>query len=203
MSFNLDPRAILNHPAIYTNYQKLVGGYNARKRFVEDYVKAKPNDKILDIGCGPGDILDFWPEVDYTGIDLDPSYIKKAQHKYGTRGKFICSGVEDLKLDLDSHFDIVIAAGVIHHLDAGQSKKLFDTAKAVLKADGKFVSLDGCYIPNQNKISEFLLKKDRGEFVRTLPEYETLAKSSFNNVESQIEERYFNIPYTLIIMSCS
>jgi len=203
MSFNIDPRKVLKHPIIYTNYQKLVGGYKARRRFVEDYVKVKPNDKILDIGCGPGDILDFLPEVNYTGIDLDANYIEKAKRKYGSRGHFICSGIEDLKLDQDSHFDIVIAAGVIHHLDNVQSKKLFSTAKKVLKPNGKFVSMDGCYIPNQNKISEYLLKKDRGEFVRTLPEYEVLANSSFDNVESQIEERYFNIPYTLIIMSCS
>ena len=47
MSFKLDPRKILSHPIIYTTYQKIVGGYRARKLFVENNVNAKEGQKIL------------------------------------------------------------------------------------------------------------------------------------------------------------
>ena len=59
MPLNLDPRKILSHPVIYTSYQKIVGGYRARKLFVENNVNIQSGQKILDIGCGPGDILPY------------------------------------------------------------------------------------------------------------------------------------------------
>lgn len=200
MNNKLDPRQILKHPMIYTTYQKLVGGYRARRLFVENHVKAKPGDKILDIGCGPGDILDFLQDVEYTGIDEDAHYISQAQHKYGQRGIFKCVGVDDLETITQQDFDIVITAGVLHHLNDAQCQKLFSIAVGGLKPKGRFVSFDGCYIPNQNKISKYFLDKDRGEFIRTPSEYTKLIKPYFSSVETTIDERYFYIPYTSIIM---
>ncbi|MFK7831762.1 MAG: class I SAM-dependent methyltransferase [Winogradskyella sp.] len=202
MPNNLDPRNILSHPIIYTTYQKIVGGYRARKLFVEKNVAIKPGQKILDIGCGPGDILEFLPDVDYTGIDLDANYIAQAKKKYGNKGHFKCAGVDNLDLTEIHTFDIVISAGVLHHLNDKQCFNLFNIAKKALKPEGRFVSFDGCYIPNQNKISQYFLKKDRGQFVRTQPEYEALVKSCFTNVNATIDETYFYIPYTSIILDC-
>ncbi|WP_179352770.1 class I SAM-dependent methyltransferase [Winogradskyella vidalii] len=202
MKIKLDPRTILSHPIIYTTYQKIVGGYRARQLFVENNVKIKPGQKILDIGCGPGDILEFLPDVDYLGIDLDANYIEQAKKKYGNKGTFKCAGVDGLDLEEANTFDIVISAGVLHHLTDEQCFNLFKIAKKALKPDGRFISFDGCYIPNQNKISEYFLKKDRGQFVRTQPEYERLTKSYFAKVDSTIDESYFFIPYTSIIMDC-
>ncbi|WP_179005505.1 class I SAM-dependent methyltransferase [Winogradskyella forsetii] len=202
MPLNLDPRKILSHPVIYTSYQKIVGGYRARKLFVENNVNIKPGQKILDIGCGPGDILEFLPNVDYTGIDLDHNYIEQAKKKYGNKGTFKCAGVDDLDLIETHTFDIVISAGVLHHLTDEQCFNLFKIAVKALKPNGRFVSFDGCYVPNQNKISAYFLRKDRGQFVRTQLEYERLAKIHFNNIDSTIDESYFFIPYTSIIMDC-
>ena len=203
MQLRIDPRKILSHPIVYTTYQKIVGGYRARKLFVENNVKIKPGQKILDIGCGPGDILEFLPEVDYTGIDLDANYIAQAKKKYGKRGDFKCSGVDDLELIDSNTFDIVISAGVLHHLTDEQCFNLFKIAVKALKPNGRFVSFDGCYIPNQNKISAYFLRKDRGQFVRTQTEYERLTKSYFTKLDSTIDESYFFIPYTSIIMDCT
>lgn len=202
MSFSIDPRQILKHPIIYTSYQKIVGGYNARKCFVKNNVKPVIGERILDIGCGPGDILDFLPEVDYTGIDLDDDYIEQAKKKYGDRGTFICSGVDSLTLNTTKKFDTVMTAGVLHHLNDDQCLKVFKTAKDVLKPNGKFISFDGVYISNQNKIAKYFLKKDRGQFIRTQPEYEALAKQVFKIINSTIDHEYFYIPYTSIIMEC-
>ncbi|WP_303316221.1 class I SAM-dependent methyltransferase [Flavivirga abyssicola] len=202
MAKRFDPRYFLRIPFIYTTYQKLVGGYRARKLFVENMVRIKPNQKILDIGCGPGDILDFLPEVHYFGIDLDNNYIEKAKKKYQNRGTFICSGVTDFTLPELESFDIVIASGVLHHLNDEECIKLFEIAFAAIKPNGRVITYDGCYVENQNVISKAFLKLDRGKFVRTKIEYERLAKSCFPNVKSVIEEEYFRIPYTSIGMEC-
>jgi len=198
----LDPRAILKHPLIYTTYQKLVGGYKARQLFVEDILEVKAGQKILDIGCGPGDILDFLPEVDYTGIDIDAQYINKAKEKYGERGEFICTTVEQYQLKSHHSYDLVIAAGVLHHVDDTQAKALLQLAKAAKKPQGRFVSMDGCFIPQQSKISKYLIQKDRGKYVRTSDGYKQLAEPIFDNVKATIEESFFNIPYTLLILDC-
>lgn len=202
MTLSLDPRYFLRMPFVYSSYQKLVGGYRARKLFVKNMVRIKSNQKILDIGCGPGDILDFLPEVDYIGIDLDSSYIEKAKKKYSNRGTFICSGVNKFNINEPETFDIVIASGVLHHLNDKECIKLFKLAYKAMKPNGRLITYDGCYIKNQNLISKMFLKLDRGKFVRTKKEYERLAKSCFPKVESIIEEHYFRIPYTSIGMEC-
>lgn len=200
---NSDLRKILQNPIIYTTYQKLVGGYRARRLFAEQHIKIEKGQRILDFGCGPGDILEFFPEVNYLGIDIDEDYIKKATNKYGDRASFQCSEINEVKLNEPNSFDFVIAAGVLHHLNDSECSEFFDLAKKALKPNGKLLTLDGVYIPNQNKISKYLLDKDRGEYVRTLEAYKVLTNTHFKNFKTTIEEHYFHIPYTLLIMEAS
>ncbi len=202
MAFQFDLRYFLRIPLVYTSYQKLVGGYRARRLFVENMVRARSNESILDLGCGPGDILDFLPQVNYYGIDLDANYIEKAKKKYQDKGTFICSDITDFILPNTGTFDIVIASGILHHLNDDDSKKLFEIAKKALKPKGRLITLDGCFVKNQNLVSYLLLKLDRGLFIRKQSEYMALANESFSNVKSTIKHSYFHIPYTLLILEC-
>lgn len=197
----IDFRTILKSPLIYSNYQKLVGGYRARRKFVENYLDLNPDQRLLDFGCGPGDILEFLPKLEYTGIDIDPNYIKKAQKTYGHRATFICSELSDVDFLPTEHFDIVIATGVLHHMTDKECNSFIKWAQSILKPNGKLLTLDGCYTPKQNKISKYLLDKDRGQYVRSEEHYINLMSKHFNQVTPQIEESYFHIPYTLLIMS--
>jgi hypothetical protein len=47
-----------------------------------------------------------------------------------------------------------------------------------------------------------LLDNDRGEFVRTEPEYRAIAESVFPKVRTSIRHDMFRIPYTVIVMEC-
>jgi trans-aconitate methyltransferase len=198
---SIDPRSFLKISFVYSSYQYLVGGIKARRLFVENNTQIKKGQKILDIGCGPGDILEFLPEVNYIGFDVDANYIKTAKEKY-PHYQFQCTDVKTFQLEDPQTFDIVVATGVLHHLNDDECKALFHLAKNALKPNGTFVSLDGCYIPNQNKISKFLIDNDRGEFVRTPEDYVSLAEDSFKTITTSIEEKYFRLPYTLVIMDC-
>ncbi len=199
----MDLRNILKSPVLYSSYQKLVGGYRARRKFVEDYLNIRPEQKLLDFGCGPGDILQFLPEVNYTGIDIDPVYIEKARLKYGHRAHFICSNLKALKLDGRGTYDYVIATGVLHHMTDQECQLFLETAKTMLQPSGKLLTLDGCYIPNQNKIARFLLDQDRGAYVRNKDSYLELLQPYFNTVQCTLEESYFHIPYTSLIMEAT
>lgn len=201
MAKKFDPRTILKNSIIYNTYQYIVGGVRARRLFIENDVSVKANQKILDIGCGPGYLIDFLPKVDYTGIDIDSNYIKTAKERYKDK-TFHCTSIEAFNLEALHTFDIVITAGVIHHLDDAQALTLFELAKKALKPNGRLVTLDGCFIDKQNLISKTLLKHDRGKFIRHEDEYFYLASKHFNNVSAKIENKYFHIPYSLIIMNC-
>lgn len=65
------------------------------------------------------------------------------------------------------------------------------------------ITNDGCYLANQSAIKKYLLSRDRGRYVRTQPEYERLARTSFQNVRANLREDVLRIPYTHLILECT
>src|SRR5689334_2036411 len=90
--------SVLSIPAGYRLFSRLVRG-DAWETYLSEYIKPTPGEKVLDIGCGPADILDYMPEVNYTGVDLSPEYIDAAQKRFGSRGRFQCSDVGSVGLE--------------------------------------------------------------------------------------------------------
>ena len=196
--------SILSFPAGYRFFQRMIGAESSRKTYLVEHVKPSPGDKILDIGCGPGDILNHLPNVRYTGLDISPEYIAAAKQRYGSRGRFFCGDVGLAAIEGEhSSFDLVLSVGVIHHLDDAQADKLFALARRVLSPTGRLVTYDGCYVPQQSRIARWMLSKDRGKFVRTREEYLRLAAPHFSTVEPQLRHDLLRIPYTHLILSCS
>lgn len=195
-------RTILSVSAIYRAFQSLIGG-NARRDYVRQYLRLEPGMRVLDIGCGPGDIVSLLdPSIDYTGVDLSAAYIESAREKFGTRGRFLNESVNDLTLKEPGSFDRVMANGLIHHLTDTEVRTLLSIARRALKPGGWFVSIDGCLETGQSKIARYLLGKDRGEHVRHRPAYLALACEVFPNVEYEIRHDLMRVPYTHIIMRC-
>ena len=199
----LDPRSLLSSATLYRWSQAVVGGRHARRLFVERFVRPEPGLKVLDIGCGPGDILDFMPDVDYVGVDLDANYVSAATRRHGHRGTFLQGSVAGFEIPGAGSFDLVLAAGLLHHLDDTDAGHLFRLARRALVPGGRLLTLDGCFEPGQGRIARFMLEADRGRHVRTRQAYEALACEVFPSVDSSIEERFFHVPYTLLVMNCS
>ena len=51
-------------------------------RFILKQIKLDRNSRILDIGCGPAQILEQIPRCDYYGYDIDQRSIQYAKKKY-------------------------------------------------------------------------------------------------------------------------
>ena len=198
-------KSILEQPFIYKLFSATVGAHHSISTFVNEYVRPVSGERILDIGCGPGKILDHLPQVDYFGFDFSPSYIESATRLYGHRGQFFCQRVSEAKVFLEhpQSFDIVLAVGVLHHLDDAEAMQLFDIAKRALKKGGRLVTYDGCYLRDQSRAAKYLLSRDRGQFVRDKQGYTGLARSSFDDVRAFIRDDLLRIPYTHIIMVCT
>ena len=199
-------RAILSHPVFYDALQTVLGARRGRSRMMADYIKPKANDRVLDIGCGTGELFPYFPAgVTYVGFDLSPDYIEAARKRYGSRARFECMDVaefEDEQLIQDG-VDLVVAIGILHHLDDDQSRALFDTAFSMLKPGGRFISMDGTLIPDQSRIARSLILRDRGQNIREPEEYASLASHSFANVRHQIRHDLIFVPYTHCILECT
>ncbi|HZP94400.1 MAG TPA: class I SAM-dependent methyltransferase [Burkholderiales bacterium] len=198
----MDLRSLLAHPRFYSCFASAVGG-GARAQYARQYLRARPGERILDMGCGTADILDYLPAgVDYTGFDLSADYIAAARSRYGERGQFRNEPVDVALAGRLGSFDLAMANGVLHHLDDAGAHSLFELAKRVLAPGGRLVTLDGCFVPGQSRIARFLLSRDRGRFVRNEDEYLRLAHASFGRVAHDVRHDLLRIPYTLIIMEC-
>jgi SAM-dependent methyltransferase len=195
---------ILNLPAGYRLLRGVVGGGKLWRTYLDEYVKPVPGEKVLDVGCGPADVLSYLPDVEYTGVDFSQEYIDSAKARFGSRGRFWCSDVSGVELEKErGTFDLAMATGVVHHLDDQQAMDLFSLVRLALRPHGRLITFDGCYVPGQSKMARWTLGNDRGKFVRTRSEYERLASAQFSNVKCHLRHDLLRIPYTHLIMRCS
>ena len=189
--------SILSHPFIYNLFQKIIGSNKASTNFISSYVRLSLGDNILDVGCGTGEILKYFPEsVHYYGIDLSPEYISSAKRKFGERNAyFYCS---DLTGDIIQSLpkpDIVLAIGLLHHLDDSAVTKLMTQIKNIKHGSATFITIDPCYVENQSFISRWFVSHDRGNNVREINQYADLAKGVFDDVTLIHRKDLLNIPY--------
>ncbi len=196
-----DPRALLRSPAVFRLFKQIVLPDRGNEIYVRDHVRVREGDRVLDIGCGVADVLDLLPAVDYHGFDLSQAYIDAASERYGDRGHFTCAAVSELGLGaLEGTCDVVLATGLLHHLDDEDALRLLRTARAALKPGGRFVTFDGVFTPDQGRLARWLVSLDRGRHVRRLEEYVTLAEQAFPEVTSHVYSDLLRIPYTHLIL---
>ncbi|MGH6737093.1 MAG: class I SAM-dependent methyltransferase [Methyloceanibacter sp.] len=195
---------ILAYPLVYRAWYLLVGGQAAMADYVASYLKLKPGDRLLDIGCGPATLLNLLPgDVDYVGFDVSERYVEAARRRYGDRGQFIQASVGAPPPIEPSSFDIVSATGILHHLDDEEVLGTLKLAHESLKPDGRLITLDPALgVEGQPRVARWLIEHDRGRNVRPPERYLGLARSVFGIVEAEIRHDRLNIPYTHFIMQC-
>lgn len=196
-------RATLSSPFIYEIFQKIMGARQGRLDLVEHFIRPEDGFRILDLGCGTAEILSCMPnDVEYYGYDISEKYISAARERFGDRGKFHCGllGEEDL-MNLPK-FDLVLAIGVLHHLNDSEAETFFTTAKQVLKFTGRVVTIDPCFAAGQSPVARFLILCDRGQNIRDAIGYAAIAEGVFSSVQGTLRHRSW-IPYTHWIMECA
>jgi 2-polyprenyl-3-methyl-5-hydroxy-6-metoxy-1,4-benzoquinol methylase len=114
----------------------------------------KPGAKILDVGCGNGNIslalgsLGF----DVLGVDIDPTSIEKAR-KSNTFSNVRFDLLDANAFDMKDQFDAVVCSEVLEHLI--DPSELVQSIYSILKKDGVFVAT----VPNGWGPREVLITK--------------------------------------------
>ena len=196
-----DPRGLLAKPWYYKTFRRLVTTKAGRTGLVETHLKPRVGDAVLDIGCGTADVVDDLPDVQYFGFDASQEYIELARARHSDRGTFVNASVS--REMVTGEFDLVMAIGVLHHLDDGDAEDLFEVAGSVLKPNGRLVTVDPCFHEGQAALRKFVISLDRGEHVRSVDEYHNLARKVFTKVVGQTRTGLVRIPYTHLILECS
>jgi len=196
---------VLNRAGVYGALQKMLLRSGSRERYVREFVRPFPGCRILDIGCGPADILEYLPQSvgAYAGFDMNPGYIEAAQQRWSGRGSFRCERVEAATVSGHGAYDIVLANGIVHHLDDAEAGRLFEVAHLALRPGGRLITYDNVYLEGQHWFARWLIGRDRGKAVREQESYERLARSRFPQVESTILHDTLRVPYTILVMCCT
>lgn len=192
--------SLLSNTFFYSLIQKVMSGTSFRKKIVKKYIY-KNNAKVLDIGCGPAEILDCLPKIQYYGFDINPIFINSAKKKYEGKGKFYCKKFTSKDIKNLPKFDHVLLLGILHHLNDKEINELMFNIKKVLKKNGNIITLDNIFVDNQNFIAKFLIEMDKGENVRSKKGYLNILKNHFKKINSKIYHQKF-IPYTWFITNC-
>ena len=205
MQINSGLRSALAFPWLYRLFDMLVGSKANKEWFIKNVLDLRDGQKLVDVGCGPAHILDRLPGVEYVGLDISDAYIQAARIKFKGRGgaNFLFGSVKDWLLNpLTYEADIVLAHGVLHHVDDDEAKKILEFAYHVLKDNGRLIFYEPCYLIWQSGISTYFMSRDRGQNIRTEQQWKDLANSTFPIVSTNIVTGVNRLAYVCIIGQC-
>lgn len=178
-----------------------------------DFYNHKSIEKIVDVACGTGDMMDFWKKRaqksqiqvdDIIGVDPSVGMVDVARKKYPAFNYHISKATE-IPLD-DASSDILsITYGIRNVVERKEALEEFNR---VLKKDGLVVILE--FMKNENpsllgKIRDFymnkILPKVGGIISNNLEAYEYLPNSiedfsTVANMQDELEAAGFEILYT-------
>lgn len=100
---------------------------------------AHSGDKVLDVGCGNGRLLELWKDegVDYVGVDQSEALIAIAKKRH-LDVPFFVAEIADLPFD-DDTFDVLYCIAVFCHIPPAAQQQALCEMKRVLKPGGKVV----------------------------------------------------------------
>lgn len=162
----------LEIPIVYQSWQ----AFHDREKleYVASRIAPRPGLKVLELGCGPGTNAPLFRDCEYVGIDINPSYIAKAQRLF-PQHTFVTADV--LTHDFASvAYDWILVNSFLHHLDDHQVAAIFASI-ARIRA-GRVLILD-LVLPPEPSVARLMARLDRGEFARPIEAWRALLPKSF------------------------
>ena len=192
---------------VYEFFQsRILGGRNARRWLAKNFWKLQSDETVIDIGCGPGTILEYLPpDITYYGVDVSENYINAARARFATRGTFFLGTARNLLHTTEVNLkkaDVVICNGLLHHLPDDEAIEVLQVAKKLLKLKGRALCLEATFLSRQSRLSRRMVSMDRGRYVRSEEEWKKLIGRVFESYSTRVLTGLIRIPYTHIIIEC-
>ena len=205
MERNDGVRSLLLKASVYQRAQRLIGAEKSCRRLASAVIRSTPESSIVDIGCGTADIADYLEFGSYTGFDPNPPYIEGASQRLGGRADLFVAGVGDETLNdrLPDSCDIVLMMGVLHHLDDELASGALALGARLIGAKGRFISFDPGFVEGQPKIARALIRRDRGQHVRTVESTTALLEQHFDHVSVEVHHDFLSVPYTHLVVTAT
>ena len=141
---------------LYDPFARYIGIRRVHEKLL-DRANIRPGQRILEIGCGTGDLLrtlkQRHSDVEVLGIDPDLSALRRARRK-AARSKlqiqYERAFADDLPLSDDS-VDRVLSSFMLHHLAVAEGAPVFREVRRVLRPGGELhlADIDGSH-PGQD-----------------------------------------------------
>lgn len=195
---------VLENPFLYSLFQKLVKTQRY-ERHLDSLIGSPENLRVLDFGCGPGDLYPRLSRSNYLGIDPSENNIRRATERFGNSERVpeFKIGDESLVRSLpEESFDLVIAIGVLHHMSNESVLEFLHSAAKILRPTGIFLTLDPVRHSEESYLGGFLVGQDRGRNVRSPEGYLQLIRQNFDPMECGIKRGMLRIPYDQFSMNC-
>lgn len=131
---------------------------------IVDEIHKSNGGKILDVGCGNGNLFTFLLDEKFElfGVDFSENMIAEANSKCGDRASFSVADAEKLPFD-DNTFDILVCNASFHHYT--HPNDVLMEMNRVLKYGGKLLIGDpyvpGLVRPFVNVLTKF---SDKGDY---------------------------------------
>lgn len=102
--------------------------------------------RILDIGCGTGNLLALYAEAgcEVYGIDASPAMLAQAQRRLGEDAHLELGDGTELPYP-DASFDLVLVTSVLHELETDRRHAVLAEAARMLAPQGSVLVVD--YVP--------------------------------------------------------
>jgi 2-polyprenyl-3-methyl-5-hydroxy-6-metoxy-1,4-benzoquinol methylase len=123
-------------------------GHNLRPRvrYSLDIANLLPGMRVLDVGCGRGEVVLYCARkgIEAVGVDYSQEVLDIAEHAKRThtneeqgRMKFICGDVKSL--EAEEPFDRVFMLDFVEHLYDWELNEVFQICKKLLKPEGQII----------------------------------------------------------------
>lgn len=194
---------IFDEPKLYEFFQSIVSKQGTLATIKDEIIRPDSVIRVLDFGCGIGIHSKLFTTSEYLGIEPLEACVAVAKQKYAnSRVEFKIGNHLNLKTLPASSFDLVIAIGVLHHINSEIFGEFVKEANRILKPGARLTTFDPVLHKEQSKVSEWVVKQDRGAWVRTEREYLEIMQKNFSGIIStKIYSKLLRIPYDHIAMN--